>query len=1394
MTQDRFEKERWAKHFAEIPAEQLYTRPEFIDNITDNQIDGFWDSTAAGFSLESGTLPSVGMAIHDRFKFGSDADVKDPNFNPYKHMQDQGLWQQGVWKRLEESDQPADIIAYEMITNATSPHQVERAILQWGRKRELEESSEEHGFGTFLGSVVGFIPDVATAFVLGGPVASGVAGVARLSKWIELSQRINKIAQVSRGSIATARLPGAIKAGLTGGAWGLGETAMYDINRIVTNDEYLFNTLGGILFGAALGGIFPRVIGRVHVNETGELRYGPTLVNEALLHKAMAESEYAGTAGAKAVDEDAASAAAEQNVRMTVAKSQYSPWHNLQQKWAGIVGTAKMFTSPKNFIGQLGNGAILFGKKHPSLGTYMEDVYNVMGRFTRGVYKHEHELRGGAGVRTAADESEFYGKEASSWVEQNDRMYEDDFIKKIGDKFGLFEQVGKGSELLNRTRRFFNVRQIPQKAEILAAAQFIRRRRALQLENDRIMEKMAAKFEEDPTLNPDDFITAIPTDQGIMDLMPGLKALDNDDEINKAFMDLAEQYADRYDKRYEGLQKINQDAGMLKPEQVIDHYFPQLYNVKQARQDMTGFLHFIHQVFEKEPDIDWINEMFHREMVDAGVDANGNKIQKPDGKAIDEGETLADVAARDPKLYTEIRERWADTVRAAELDHLEKNIEAIQAKLDDSQYGSMKEMEAHHAKLDAAHNKAIDKDNAALDAGDEVYLNDPDANEGWSQLRDGIKERLAKRSWKRAEDQKKLDENRAAYDMADRHEFLKKERRRKASNKVESSKLMKQLQKKTDKEVELLARDTLAQAVMKIRNAIASGSQSHMGSLPTNTLTTGNSRYMERQINWRQHAFTPQGKKFLDQNVERADNIYAHTTMRQVALRQTLGKYMEGVTGESFEGSGDEMIQATIGYIASQAEIALAKATSQREIDLINKVRTRSLDTFEAFLKNYNNSHTSDMNDSMGLEIVKGGVAITSLGTLGISQLTDPIAATAALPGGFGAKWWGNALNPTMWSGRKAQSLMAQVEGLSEQEGLVFKIMGANAQGTSRFDNMVNPENIGEVLNNHYGEDNAGKMGLLHIITREAGHLQNWATLAPIMNKGTQGNAGMLQAKAMYKYITDYDSFKQIDKENFARLGLGKRQVDMMKKLMDDPSMVQKLDDGTADGIIIPRIDKWPEGLGSAYERAISKAQNEALIAPAFGDMPSALGAYKPLGLFYQFSSFSYTISSTLLRKMIQDARLHPSQIQNHLLPLVAGIGLGAQVMYLKNRLIYGKSDEEIWDRPMPEIVWDVYSRSPFVAGQVAAFTEAAFQLVGGGINDAVGRNVVPQAANYFKQNQGTMGMFGPLVGKVGTYGSMASQVANGKGEQALERFIKQTAILNTTIARTLMTVTSGEN
>jgi hypothetical protein len=299
------------------------------------------------------------------------------------------------------------------------------------------------------------------------------------------------------------------------------------------------------------------------------------------------------------------------------------------------------------------------------------------------------------------------------------------------------------------------------------------------------------------------------------------------------------------------------------------------------------------------------------------------------------------------------------------------------------------------------------------------------------------------------------------------------------------------------------------------------------------------------------------------------------------------------------------------------------------------------------------------------------------------------------------------------------------------------------------------------------------------------------ATLAPLMNKGVQSNAGMLQLKAMHKYITDYDSFKQIDKENFARLGIGKRQAAQMRKLMEDPEMTQRLEDGTDAGLIVPRMDKWPDFLSSQYERALVKAQREALVAPALGDMPTALNAYAPLSLFYQFTSFPYTISNELVRKMVQNTRLHPRELNSYL-PWITATATGAMVMHIKNRLT-GKSDEEIWNRPMPEIVWDVMSRSPLTIGMSAAFADSAFALVGGGVNNLLGMNVLPAGFTYFKKQQSFYGAGGPVLGLGNQMWTTALAASNGNTDLAADRALRMLPIVNTIIPRTLMSLTNNQ-
>ena len=1399
---------QWDHQFQQLKPVDLWRHPDFL--VDENFVDGMGSAFGTTFKYEGGMAASAIVALKDKMSYPG--GVPDPNFNPFEYMQGQGFYQNDMFKRLEESDAPEDREAYDMLLSARNPEDVEKTLRHWERKRAVMEASDEHGFAAFMGSVgsVGYDALITTMATIatGGMAAPAFANTAtRLGM---LAKRAKELVSVSRPSTAASRLPGAMRVGGAAGALGFAETAAMDMNRIVTTDEYIFNSLGGILLGGMLGGAFPHVLGRIHLDEEGLLNGARTGMTESELRGMRNGSEYGEMEGAgAAISPDGAHggrtmfdmkteemiARDEQLVHQRVAKSPFTPMHNVIQKYTKRFGTGRAFTSPKAFITKMGNDVLLHSKSSPRLAGFMDAIYQPFSRIAKGNYKHEHELLGQRSVKNAADEAEFYNQMGDQWVQANDRIYNEKLVGKIGHRFGLFEKLGKNSELANRARKMFNKDQIPSRAETLALSQYLRRIRALEVENEQIIAKLQERAAKDPEFVYDEaeYLRRVPTFEETLQLFPRIKDLDVDDEIVVALRETADDMADAYDKRYAEMLDENVNAGMLLDEDKIPHYFPQLYNQKQMAQDSLGAQDWIFRAIQDEPDIDWINDNFSLIRMEKSTNPDGSVTEfaiREEGDVLNPGENVRDLIGKDPDLYKEVMDMWGDHIKDLRIKKIEESLDSLDAKIADSQLSSLEQANTRFNDQMDTISRGIQRHERRLDLGDEAYAKDRDSNPDWPQERENIATQILEGNAKLAEKEADWKEMLNIFDMKDRYAMLKQEQKRRLKGRPKSKKLLKEHYKKSEKLAKEAAATTTTALAREIRDSIMSGAQAHTSALKaTDRLRTGNSRYMQRQINWRELAFTDEGKKFLNHDVENVDQIYLNTSMRQVAFRNTVGVWAEETLGKKFEPN-DDILASINGYISDQGAKWMAGATPkeaaeiQRRIELTQKA-------FQQFMQVYNRSHIKDSSDSAVFEIMRGATAIAHLGTLAVSQISDATAATAALPGGFGAKWWGNFLNPTKSQVRTANKLIDQVKGLPEQERLVFFTQGATAQGFARYDAMVNPENIGQSLAGHLGEENSGVKGIMRLMTRDIGHVQNQFTLAPLMNKGVQSNAGMLQLKAMHKYIMDYDSFKQMDKENFARLGLGKRQVEQMRKLMSDPAMTQKLDDGTTDGLIVPRMDKWPEFLASQYERALVKAQREALIAPALGDMPTALNAYAPLSLFYQFASFPYTISNELVRKMVQNSRLHPRELNSYL-PWITATATGAMVMYIKNRLT-GKSDEEIWNRPMPEIVWDVMSRSPLTIGMSASIADSAFALIGPSVNDAFGGNVLPAGFTYFKKQQSFYGSFGPVLGLGNQMWTTAMAASNGNTDLAADRALRMLPFVNTVIPRTLMSLTNNQ-
>lgn len=1351
MTLFRTEVEAWDDHFRNVQGIDIYNHPDFIADELDDQIDGVGDSLLTG-AKNAGIITGGIRALHDMVQYDV-SDEPDPNYNIFALI-DNDEFLKNVVQRADESGSVYDQKFVQALLATKNESQFEQAFRVYGRDLEALEAHEENPWMHGLGTILGFAPDIGVSLL--APLALGpivAANAARLTG-----------AGLALRSAAAARAVGAGRIGAFGAGEGLGETYVQDLTRTMLVDDYLWNTLMGGLVGGLLGGIAPTVIARVGVDwEKWRADKIRVTTREQAEAEARRESDFVGDAESVGAQRSPQAEQVAQDLDLEIAATSLGPLGVINRRLRRTMGRGFAVISPKTMIAQWFELArTLKGTKS---GAAIERLANITGRMFQPNVVFRHQLAGAEGrVLTMTDllnaMDAFRVSRQMEVGEQTREMY-----KILEDEFGLSAKGRMVSDTADTIARKFDIgdEAMPGMEDLWRLADQIAHMKRL---NEERLAREVAEGDEPP---------ALITEDQVWNSVEKFRGLPQ--EVRSPIWDLADKISKTDDDFYKAFEDRLVAGGLMDAPDVIAHYRSQLWDSDRVAMNGPRFERMIYRVLEKEPEQEWVNEHFFREAAEEGAPASG--------KFWDDNETWTEVANRDPEMAREILEEWGFEVKRRHVASAVARKESIEDFIRDQQFEDAAEMERKWGADIDKWTRLIARDDSKIKKLQREKLKDPTLNIDTEVVR------LLKLNQGRMH---KLEQKRKLMDLIQENfenieEISALQRRFRTPNRQKTNEALKKLRKTEKRVAAQEARKTINETIKELRASIGTGSGARVSDLPMDRMRSGNSRLMRRMLNLQDEQFSEDAAFFLRAPSEVKMTQYVHTIGRRLSFIEALGPYLRKLD-PTIKLDGTNADIELLNKLMHDAFADAKEGADAATVRMLKREEEKARTFIKEQLEGWNNIGITDDRLNGWMEVILGGTAANALGSVVLTQATDIPTAMLAMPGNAPAGRFMASLASNF--GRTNKALRESMEQIKQEDFMVYSVMrGLNAYETMRWEKMVDTRSVSDQVADAHSGATTGGLGFARSATRELGKVQAYVSLAPQWNRWVQTSFGHVFMDSLNDGIMHWDNLKAIDKEHFARLGIGERQARKMAKALADDNMTKGF--GPGNRLRIPIKDQWDDELYGQWLGVMIRGQNEALISPEFGDMPALVMRHPLARLIYQFSSFAFAWGGQVAKKAVQRGVMHPSDIKRHA-PLLMGIAFGTMVMAMKNTIIYGKSWDETWDREPAELAWDIMSRTPYVTGMGNTLTENFFTLFGSSINTAAGMNILPQESNYFKRGQGLASLAGPAVGILqGTYVNAAMQAADGDYEKAFDRVAVQLPIANTVGARALMNLFGEE-
>jgi hypothetical protein len=1059
---------------------------------------------------------------------------------------------------------------------------------------------------------------------------------------------------------ASIRAQGALRTGTLGLAEGAGERIIHSASDpLVTGDDIVLGAVLGSTIGGGLGALFPRAVGGVFRDLAFDLpeKYTDEVVQAARATRGLAREgdDSAGAMRVPGTDDVIAPGKGASGFGIIHVINKLPGLRNLEmERW---------LRNPKRVLVDIGiKGKAQFEK----LGlTGNRHYYDRMNRLLRVGIANEAEVAG-TGVRPpSVQDLRLFYQDTMHAVEQASQKA---YIAMTREVFGTKHLENIQAHIVNSQALGGLVNKATKR---IKAADFERMA-------DEFSNIKAHRF-DDKDYIPDDIKSTLSTEQV---------------EKLRAWVEKQAKIDDEY---YAMMGKLEVDTGVIKAEELIPGYRPQVWNKDAITSNREGFKDFLRKVFKDQPEESWLKKNF-RPLDDAGKPVDFDNIE--------------DLQKIDEKLAAEAKEDWDIALREEAIDK--------KAVIDIARNKELKKFKADSLdEIEARYKKETEKTRQTLATKEQRFADATDP-----QVIDRLAKEIGKLEKKLADGDKKLAVVRALDAQSKQaDEFIRKfgsGTRRKG---------LKALAKSANASARALARAEASDIIDKQLDQVVDNILNNRvinTSGPAHQFATNSSRFLHRNIDLGKLRHTDQARSFLDNNSGVTRRVYDQQSTPQIALRQIFGDLGE-------EGATDYETalrkQMTEGY-----EDDLKKLTQgTKEHTQVLKDQTRATNFFNNVMKQLTGSEgpTSDFGRvaAQAAGIGTSGTATMLLGGVSISQLSD--LAVMALAGGTAGAGF-----------RSLNKMVTRELRKMDDTQMAVVLQGANTIEQGRFKALYDLDDDIFVA--------GGRMARIRRVVDEVGVVEGFANLMHVWNRKVRGSFGVDFARQMDTHFHDFDNLSPDLKRFYAKHGIDRTDA------IEIADMLSKHHEKVVNGLIrIPKTDVWSKqrpDLYMKYRIALRSAGDEALLDPGLADRPfmraSALGR-----IILQFSSFMFTASEKFIPVLAQEARLNLRQSQvmfsifmtATMAPMVSGI----------QAYRYGKFDEwaSKWDSPegRRDNLWEALIRSPLMASHSGTLMEFFSTFAAGTVNDGIesgtGMRPLKEDSTRFKQMQGIWGQFGALPG-----------------------------------------------
>jgi hypothetical protein len=855
-------------------------------------------------------------------------------------------------------------------------------------------------------------------------------------------------------------------------------------------------------------------------------------------------------------------------------------------------------------------------------------------------------------------------------------------------------------------------------------------------------DEVADKFVMDPDKLLDDDVLANLSEEGRTALLASL-----------------DKSSARIEKFYQDFGELEVARGVIQPEELIPGYTPQIWSREKITADRARFELYLAEVFGQTPDESWLRRNF-AEVADETADAPAGSVKV---EGIRPEETLDSWLKRDPPTFRQARDQWDTEIaegaqKAADgaASDLSKELSKLQAK-------SLAEVEARYAKANEVDTTNMTKAQDEMDA----LLANKKGRAHERQARaleaDALNVRIAKLE-KKINDRNSRLRNLKKANLKDVEGRQLLQRVSKKQTAKDLKDLAARAVRAAGKAEKVHAADVVSEQVRKVTQAIIDG-DTPFGLIPEG-FKVNSSRFKRRSIHLGRMRFDKRFDEFAFRDQAAMRRGTAKGVGAQLAVRELFG-----LSGDTINKT--ELLDKIVGDFEADKALATQRG-DKKALKLLKKREQETKALATHLLKETLGDF--DFGRGMGKELEAAALAATSamsLGKISLSQFTD--LAVTMLAGG-------QLATGITGLGRNLGKILKEIRSQEDLADLLIVLEGfstANGRRVKAYSEI----NRGEI------DVPGGKLGMVRRVAENAAMVEAWANLMHVMNRKIRGSFGIDFANQIHKHATKgWDSLRPSLQAFYRRQGIGPDELGAMGREFQKGT--RKIAGGK---VSLPDPAKWDPDVLANYENAMQRAGDESMLDPGVGDRPFAR-AHPGGRILMQFQSFVFTAADRYVAPLIQEIRLHPTELRAYT-SIVTGWGLATLADGIRQH-IAGRGEEwrDNWERPdgVVQNLTAGFLRSPMAAGGMSMVHEGLTTQQGSNINDVLegtlGGRFVREAPTKFMEEQGLLGLLGPSMGNLNTLMSIA-RGAPSDPQRAAERLLNRLPVANTIIPQLIMAV-----